>query len=192
MAIGIREETAGDHRALARLQHFVGPQDILFLALQRRISRLDLHGSGASEAVVPQRHLLQGKHPQQRGRRQPQFFPCRERQEAAAREGDAGEADAEAVLRGGEEPHVHQVERPAGLQEEEAAGGSAAVDGEQGPGAREGERVPGGQADRATGARAGPEGDVRAQLRAAAAPHPALLQRLEIWDPLVWLIELVG
>lgn len=58
MAIGIREETAGDHRALARVQHFVGPQDLLLLAVQRRISRLDLHGSGAAKAVVPQRHLL--------------------------------------------------------------------------------------------------------------------------------------
>lgn len=114
-----------------------------------------------------------------------------QRQEAAAREGDAGEADAEAVVRGGEEPHVHQMERVAGVQEEEAAGGSPAVDGEQRPGAREGERVPGRQADRAAGARAGPEGDVRAQLRAAAAAHPAVLQRLEIRDPLVWLIDWV-
>jgi hypothetical protein len=53
MAIGIREETATDHRALARLQYFLGPQDILLLAIQRRISRLHLHGSGASEAILP-------------------------------------------------------------------------------------------------------------------------------------------
>jgi hypothetical protein len=38
MAFGIREEAARDHRALASLQHFLGPQDLLFLAIQGRSS----------------------------------------------------------------------------------------------------------------------------------------------------------
>ena len=109
-------------------------------------------------------------------------------QEAAAREGDACQADAEAILGGGKEPHVHQMECFIGLQEEEAAGGSPALDGDQRHGACQGKRVPRRQVDRAAGAGAGPQGDVRAQLRAAAATHPAVLQRLEIRDPFVRLI----
>ena len=78
----------------------------------------------------------------------------------------------------------------SGLQEEEAAGGSPPLDADKGPGARQGERLPGRQADRAPGARAGPPGDVWAQLRAAAAaaPSPAILQRLEIRVTFVRLI----
>lgn len=77
-----------------------------------------------------------------------------------------------------------------GLQEEEAPGCSPALDQDRGPGTRQGERLPCCQADRAPGARASPQGDVRAQLcaAAAAAPSQAILQRLEIRDPFVRLI----
>ena len=70
---------------------------------------------------------------------------------------------------------VHQVGSLAVLQEETAAGGSSPLDRDQGPGARQGERVPRRQADRAPGAREGPEGDVWTQLRAAAV-HPEIAQ----------------
>lgn len=78
----------------------------------------------------------------------------------------------------------------AGLQEEEAPGRSPALDRGRGPRTCQGERLPCRQADRAPGARASPQGDVRAQLcaAAAAAPSPAILQWLEIRDPFVRLI----
>lgn len=112
-----------------------------------------------------------------------------QRKEAAAGEGDACQADAEAAVHGGEGAHVHKMGCLAGLQEEETAGRSPPLDRDERPGACQGERVPGRQADRAPGARPSSQGDVRAQLRAAAAADPAaILQRLEIRDPFVRLI----
>ena len=102
-------------------------------------------------------------------------MPLMQRKEAATGEGDALPADAEAADDPGTGEHVHQVGGLAVLQEETAAGGSSPLDRDQGPGACQGERVPRRQADRAPGAREGPEGDVWTQLRAAAV-HPEIAQ----------------
>ena len=95
--------------------------------------------------------------------------------EAAAREGDALQADAEASDDPGTGELVHQVGSLAVLQEEAAAGRWAPLDGDQEPGACEGERVPRGQTDRAPGTWEGAEGDVWSELRATAV-HPEIAQ----------------
>lgn len=96
---------------------------------------------------------------------------------------DAVQADAKEAVAGGEGEPLRQVGSCSELEAEEAAAGSTPVDCDR-PRARSRERIARGQADGIRGARAGHEGDVRAQLHAAADPQAILrLDARQVFPP---------